>query len=178
MVSQPRKSWPRRPKPTCIRQFSPPPVGSVAGAPGRQQFDNTYFPDQFNHAYGGFYAGAQWHLDFGIRTGKLDEARAEYQKMLNTQDYARRQYSCRGGERLPGRFEEGKASSAYSQAAVGARKWIVAAFSNFDLGIGTSPGHVRCHKPIWKKPGKLPGIAYIITILHWRAWIMQSVEMT
>ena len=113
-------------------------IGSVAGAPGRQQWDNSYFPDQFNHAYGGFYAGAEWHLDFGIGTGKLDKARAEYQKMLSTQDYARRNIPVEVMKDYQDVIEQGKASESYAQAVVGARKWIVAAFSNFDLGIGTA----------------------------------------
>jgi outer membrane protein TolC len=113
-------------------------IGSVAGAPGREQWDNTYLPDQFNHAYGGFYAGAQWHLDFGIGAGKLDEARADYQKMINAQDYARRNIPVEVIKDYQDAVQQGKASSAYAQATVGARRWIVAAFSNFDLGIGSA----------------------------------------
>ena len=112
-------------------------VASVAGAPGRQQFDNTYIPDAFNHSYGGFYAGAKWHMDFGILTGKLDKARAEYQKMLNAQDYARTNVPVEVIKDYQDVIEEQKASDAYSQAVVGSRRWIVASFSNFDLGIGT-----------------------------------------
>jgi outer membrane protein TolC len=113
-------------------------VASVAGAPGRQQWDNTYFPDQFNHSYAGFYAGALWHIDFGIGTGKLDKARAEYQKTLNEQDYARRNIPVEVVKDYQDAVEQGKASKDYAQAAVGARKWIVASFSNFDLGIGSA----------------------------------------
>ena len=113
-------------------------IGSIAGAPGRQQWDNTYFPDQFNHDYGGFYAGATWHFDFGIGTGKLDEARAQYQKTLSQQDFARRNIPVEVVKDYQDVVEQGKASNAYGEAAVGARKWIVASFSNFDLGIGTA----------------------------------------
>lgn len=113
-------------------------MASVAGDPGRQQFDNTYIYDQFNHSYAFFYAGAKWHLDFGIQSGKLDKARAEYQKMLNAEDYARRNIPVEVMKDYEDVIEQEKASNDYEQSVVGARRWIVAAFSNFDLGIGTA----------------------------------------
>jgi len=113
-------------------------MGSVAGAPDRQKFDNTYIPDEFNHAYGGFYAGAQWHLDFGIGKGKLDKARAEYLKMRNAQEFAEKNIPIEVVKYYQDAVEAYKSFTAYEQAAVGSRRWIVTAFSNFDLGIGTA----------------------------------------
>ena len=113
-------------------------LGSVAGAPGRDRFDNTYIIDEFNHSYGGFYAGAQWHYDFGIGTGKLDKARAEYRKMRNTQEYAKKNIPVEVVKYYQDAVEAQKSFVAYEQAAVGSRRWIVAAFSNFDLGVGTA----------------------------------------
>jgi len=113
-------------------------VGSVAGAPGRQAFDNTYMIDEFNHSYAGFYAGAQWHLDFGIGKGKLDKARAEYQKMRNTQEFAEKNIPVEVVKYYQEAVEARKSFTAYEQAVLGSRRWIVAAFSNFDLGIGTA----------------------------------------
>ena len=113
-------------------------IGSVAGAPDRQKFDNSYIPDEFNHVYAGFYAGAQWHWDFGIGKGKLDEARAEYQKMRNTQEFAEKNIPVEVVKYYQDAVEAYKSFTAYEQAAVGSRRWIVTAFSNFDLGIGTA----------------------------------------
>jgi outer membrane protein len=113
-------------------------VASVAGAPSREQWNNSYIGDEFNHTYAGFFAGAKWHWDFGIGTGKVDQARAEYQKMLNTQDYARRNIPVEVMKDYQDAVESGKASTDYAQAVVGSRKWVVASFSNFDLGIGTA----------------------------------------
>ncbi len=113
-------------------------VGSFAGAPDRQKFENSYIPDDFNHVYAGFYAGAQWHWDYGIGTGKLDKARAEYQKMRNTQEFAERNIPVEVIKYYQDAVEAYKSFTAYEQAAVGSRRWIVTAFSNFDLGIGTA----------------------------------------
>ena len=113
-------------------------IASVARAPGRQSFDNTYIVDEFNHTWGGLYAGAQWHLDFGIGKGKLDKARAEYQKMRNTQELAEKNIPVEVVKYYQDAVEAQKSYVAYEQAAIGSRRWIVAAFSNFDLGIGTA----------------------------------------
>jgi len=113
-------------------------LASAAGAPGRQTFDNSYINDQFNHSYAGMYAGAQWHLDFGIGKGKLDQARAEYQKMRNTQELAERSIPVQVVKYYQDAVEAQKSYVAYEQAAIGSRRWIVTAFSNFDLGIGTA----------------------------------------
>ena len=113
-------------------------IASVAGAPGRQTFDNTYIIDEFNHTWGGLILGAQWHLDFGIGKGKLDTARAEYQKMRNTQELAEKNIPVEVVKYYQDTVEAQKSYVAYEQAAVGSRRWIVAAFSNFDLGVGTA----------------------------------------
>ena len=116
-------------------------VASVAGAPGREKLmggDNTYLTDQFNHAYGGFYAGAHWHFDLGIGQGNLDKARAEYQKMRNTEEFAERNIPVEVVKYYQDAIEAQKSYAAYEEAVVGARRWILAAFDNFDLGIGTA----------------------------------------
>jgi outer membrane protein TolC len=113
-------------------------IGSTAGSPGREKFENSYIPDEFNHNYAGVFAGAQWHLDFGIGAGKLDKARAEYQKMRDTQEFARINIPVEVTKYYQDALEAQRSSVAYQQAAVGSRRWIITAFSNFDLGIGTA----------------------------------------
>lgn len=113
-------------------------IGSVAGAPNREEFDDSYISDEFNHSYAGVIAGAQWHFDLGIGKGKLDKARAEYQKMRHTQEFAERNIPLEVMKHYNDAIENEKAFKAYEQAAVGSRRWIVAAFSNFDVGVGTA----------------------------------------
>ncbi len=113
-------------------------IASTASATGRPSFDNSYIPDQFNHTYGGGFAGAAWHFDFGIGKGKLDKARAEYQKLRDTQEFAERNIPIEVVKNYQDAIEAQKSYSAYEEATVGARRWIVASFSNFDLGIGTA----------------------------------------
>lgn len=112
--------------------------GSVAGAPGRESFQNSYWPDEFNHGYAGVVAGAEWHFDLGIGKGKWDKAKAEYQKMRHTQEMAEQKIPLEVMKYYQDAIEAKKGYLAYEQAAVGSRRWIVAAFSNFDIGLGTA----------------------------------------
>lgn len=143
-ITQVKKGAEARGKLVCAAEadlyptFFATTIASVAGAPGRQTFDNTYIIDEFNHTWGGLIAGAEWHLDFGIGKGKLDKARAEYQKMRNTQELAERNIPVEVVKYYQDTVEAQKSYAAYEQAAIGSRRWVVAAFSNFDLGIGTA----------------------------------------
>ena len=113
-------------------------IGSVAVAPGRENLDISYFGDDFNHAYAGVVAGAEWHFDFGIGKGKLDKARAEYLKTRHAQEFAERNIPLEVIKYYTDAMENENAWKAYEQAAIGSRRWIVAAFSNFDIGVGTA----------------------------------------
>lgn len=113
-------------------------IASVAGAPGRDQFDTPYFTDDFNHEYAGFFAGLQWHFDFGIQQAKVDKERAEYSKLLNTKADAERNIPIQVANVYQEVVQYVTSVKAYEEAASASRKWVVVAFSNFDMGIGTA----------------------------------------
>jgi outer membrane protein TolC len=113
-------------------------IGSFAGAPGRETFENSYIPDEFNHAYGGFFLGTEWHFDLGIGRGKVSKAKAEHQKLLFTKEYAERNIPLEVAKYYQDALEAKASYEAYGKGAVAARKWIVSSFSNFDLGVGTA----------------------------------------
>lgn len=113
-------------------------VGSVAGAPNRDSLDVSYFSDDFNHAYAAVVAGAEWHFDLGITQGKLDKAKAAYLKTTQQRDQAVRFIPLEVMKFYQDAREAEVAYQAYLQAAIGSRRWIVTAFSNFDVGTGTA----------------------------------------
>jgi outer membrane protein len=113
-------------------------IGSFAGAPGREHLDNSYFRDEFNHAQMGVVLGTQWHFDLGIGRAKVSKARAEHQKLIHTKDYAERNIPVQVVKHYQDAIEAEVSFKAYEKAAVGARKWIVSAFTNFDMGVGTA----------------------------------------
>ncbi len=143
-VAQVKKGVEAKKKLVCAAQadlypsFFTAVIGSVAGAPDREKFDNSYISDDFNHAYAGIVAGAEWHFDFGIGKGKLDKAMAEYQKMRLNQELAEKNIPLEVMKDYQDAVEAQKSYEAYEQAAISSRRWIVSAFSNFDFGVGTA----------------------------------------
>jgi len=113
-------------------------VGSLAGAPGRERMAISYFRDEFNHAEAGFFLGSAWHFDLGIGTGKVKKARAEYQRLVHTREYAERNIPLEVAKHYQDAMEFRKGFQAYDKGMRAARKWIVAAFSDFDIGLGTA----------------------------------------
>lgn len=113
-------------------------LGSFAGAPGRDKFDSAYFTDEFNHAYAGAVAGLTWHFDFGIQRANVEKQRAEYSKLLNTKAYAEQNIPIQVANIYQEVIQYQKSMEAYGEAAAASRKWVVVAFTNFDMGIGTA----------------------------------------
>jgi len=111
-------------------------VGSFAGAPGRERMADSYIEDEFNHAYMGAILGANWHFDLGIGQARVRKARAEHQRMLHTREYAEQNIPLEVAKYYQDVIESQASFQAYEKAAVAARKWIVSAFSNFDMGVG------------------------------------------
>ncbi len=112
-------------------------IGSFAWAPGREEFENPYIDDDFNHTTAGGFLGINWHFDFGIQKARLQKARAEYQKMLYTQQFAEQNIPIEVIKNYQDVLENRAAYMAYEQGAKAARRWMVAAMSNFDLGVGS-----------------------------------------
>jgi outer membrane protein len=113
-------------------------IGSLAGAPGRERMPISYFRDNLNHNVGGFFLGTNWHFDFGIGRGKINKARAEHQKLIYTKDYAERNIPLEVAKYYQDATEYRKSFQAYEKGMIAARKWIVSAFANFDIGTGTA----------------------------------------
>lgn len=111
-------------------------VASFAGAPNREHMDVSYIPDDFNHANGGVVLGAKWHFDLGILEAKVSKARAEYERLLHTRDYALRNIPLEVAKHYQDAVENLQAFQASEQAAAASRKWVVVAFANFDMGVG------------------------------------------
>jgi len=111
-------------------------VASLAGAPNREHMDVAYIGDEYNHANGGVVLGAKWHFDFGIQQAKMSKAKAEYERLLHTRDYALRNIPLEVAKHYQDAIEHMQAFQASEEAASAARKWVVVAFANFDMGVG------------------------------------------
>jgi len=111
-------------------------LADVAGATNRDRSRVPIITDPLMHSQGGFFLGLNWHFDFGIVEGKIDEARAEHMQLIYKKDFA--------DLGIP--FQVRKAYEEFQTATENikntkdayrnARRWLVTAVANLDLGIG------------------------------------------
>jgi outer membrane protein TolC len=111
-------------------------VADVAGATNRDRSRVPIITDPLMHTQGGFFLGLKWHFDFGMTEGRIDEARAEHMQLIYKKDFA--------DLGIP--FQVRKAYEEFRTATENikntkdayrnARRWLVTAVANLDLGIG------------------------------------------
>jgi outer membrane protein TolC len=109
---------------------------SVAGATNRDRIDNPYVFDHFNHAYGAAFMGLKWSIDFGITKGRVKEAESEYHKLAEKKRFAENAIPLQVRKAYLDFQEAEKNIVALENAYKNARKWVVTAMLNFDMGIG------------------------------------------
>jgi len=111
-------------------------TGSVSRATNRTPITNPFVFDELNHTVVVPLIGFKWHFDFGILAGKVREAQAEHQKVVHAKELAEQgvPFQVRKAYR---ELEEARQSiRATEEAYANARRWLVAAVANFDLGVG------------------------------------------
>ncbi|MBI5025606.1 MAG: TolC family protein [Nitrospirae bacterium] len=110
--------------------------GSLAGASNRDRLHNPFVFDEFNHSYGAVFLGLKWSIDFGITKGKVREADAEHRKLLEKKRFADEGIPFEVRKAYLDIEEASKSIEATEKAYKNARKWIIAAVANFDMGVG------------------------------------------
>jgi outer membrane protein TolC len=113
-------------------------VGSFAGAPGREDVNVPYLSDDFHKSSVGVVLGTKWHFDLGILQGKVSKAHAEYQRLRQAREAATLNIPIEVAKYYQEAVEHLQAAQASELAASASRKWIVVAFANFDIGVGTA----------------------------------------
>ncbi len=111
-------------------------VGSLADATNRDRFTNPFVFDSLKDDVAAPVVGFQWHYDLGITAGKVDEAQAKLGQV--------QQKSALAEQGIPFQVRQAYLEMEQHrdniQATKGGyrngRKWLVAALSNFDLGVG------------------------------------------
>ncbi len=112
-------------------------VGQLAGAgPGRKYNPDPYIVDYFNDNGALPFVGAKWHFDFGILKAKIGQAQAELNQLRYTEKTALMGIPVEVAQNYGKVQENYKASVGMEKAYVNARRWLVTAFSNFDMGLG------------------------------------------
>lgn len=110
--------------------------GSIAGSTNRDKIDNPYIPDYFNHATVALFLGLKWSLDFGVTEGKIKESEAEYKKLIEKKRYVDEAIPFQIRKMLTDMEEAKKNIKELDTAYKNARKWLITAILNFDIGVG------------------------------------------
>ena len=110
--------------------------GSLAHATNRDRLTNPFVMDPLHHGFFGPVVGFKYGLDFGVTDGRIKEAEAEVGKLEALQAFAEEGIPLQI-RKAYGELEEARKNSlALAEAFANAKKWVVAALANFDLGIG------------------------------------------
>ena len=110
--------------------------GSVAEATNRDRIKNPFIYDRLKDTAVAPVLGVQWKFNLGITAGKVDETRAELGQIQQKQALAE--------QGIPFQVQQAYLEMQQHQANIEAtqkgfrsgRQWLVAAASNFDLGVG------------------------------------------
>ncbi|MCE5312119.1 MAG: TolC family protein [Nitrospiraceae bacterium] len=106
-----------------------------AAATNRDKVENPYINDYFNSSYGAVFLGMKWSFDFGITNGRVNEALAEYNKLAEKKRFADEAVPFQVRKAYLDLDEARKNSIETERAYMNARKWLVTAMANFDLGL-------------------------------------------
>lgn len=110
--------------------------GSVAGASNRDRVTNPFIYDYFNHTYGAVFLGLKWSFDFGITEGRVKEAQSEYNKLTEKKRFADEAIPFQVRKAYLDLEEARKNIIETEKGYSNAKKWLVTAIANYDLGIG------------------------------------------
>jgi outer membrane protein TolC len=77
-------------------------------------------------------------FDFGIGRAKVDKMRAEYEKLLHTKASAEMNIPIQVAKTYQEHLEWQAALESYRKAASAARRWILTAQADFDMGVGSA----------------------------------------
>ncbi|HZV83003.1 MAG TPA: TolC family protein [Geobacteraceae bacterium] len=102
----------------------------------RDRVNNPWVPDEFNHYWGGVALGLRWKIDFGITDAKVAGKRAEFNRLEYTRSFAETNIPLQVKKYHLELATAEEKMNGTAQGYKNAKKWVVAAVSNFDFGIG------------------------------------------
>lgn len=110
--------------------------GSIASASNRDSLHNPFVFDEFNHSYASAFLGIKWSIDLGITKGRVMEAEAEIKKLLEKKRFAEEGIPFEVKKVYMDIDEARKNIEALDSSYKNAKKWLVSALANFDMGVG------------------------------------------
>ena len=110
--------------------------GYYAQAGNRTRQQNPFAYDPLNDRYVAVVLGLKYNFDFGITRGKIRAAQAEHLRVQETKLFAEQGIPLQVRKAHRELAEAKESIRATEEGWRNARKWLVAAKANFDLGVG------------------------------------------
>ncbi|MBI4381577.1 MAG: TolC family protein [candidate division NC10 bacterium] len=110
--------------------------GYYAQAGNRTRQQNPFAYDPLNDRFVAVVLGLKYNLDFGITRGKIRAAQAEHLRVQETKQFAEQGIPLQVRKAHRELVEAKESIRATEEGWRNARKWLVAAKANFDLGVG------------------------------------------
>ncbi len=110
--------------------------GNLSGATNRDRIHNPYISDPLNSSYMAAVLGMKLNMDFGITKGKIKEAQLEYEKIIEKKKLAEQGIPVQITKAYLEYLEASKSAKDMEEAYHNAKKWLVTADANLDMGIG------------------------------------------
>jgi len=110
--------------------------GYYAQAGNRTRQQNPFAYDPLNDRFVAVVLGLRYNLDFGITRGKIRAAQAEHLRVQETKQFAEQGIPLQVRKAHRELAEAKESIRATEEGWRNARKWLVAAKANFDLGVG------------------------------------------
>lgn len=109
---------------------------NLSGATNRDKIHNPYISDPLNSSYIAAVVGMKLNIDFGITKGKIKEAQIEYEKILEKKKLAEQGIPVQITKAYLEYLEATKSAKDMEEAYQNAKKWLVTADANLDMGVG------------------------------------------
>lgn len=110
-------------------------AGSLAYAPDRDTLDNPHVYDPFNHVAASPLIGMRWQLEPGAQQGRVAQAQAELDALVHKASFAREGIPFQVSEQYYSMQAKHQAISAMRKSSRAARRWMIAAYSDFEAGL-------------------------------------------
>jgi outer membrane protein len=111
-------------------------VGSLAEASNRDRFTNPFVFDTLHDDVVAPVVGFKWHYDLGLTAGKVGEVEAQLGQVQQKGALAEQGIPFQVQQAYLEMEQHRDNIQATQEGFRSGRKWLVAALSNFDLGIG------------------------------------------
>lgn len=113
-------------------------VGAAAYASRRERLKNPYLYDPFNSAGVTPVVGMKWDVQFDVVSAKVAQAQAELEQLVAKNQYAQAGIPFEVAEAYENVQSNYLAIKELEKGAAAARRWMVAAFADFNAGLEKS----------------------------------------